>query len=276
MVIAAVAFKQLSPDQQKRVTAILKAHPDYAKWQASYPKYGDGMELPLFIFMRASTWPDEIRRGGGAESKYDRPHWHYVDWPLRPPSFPLGDEPAPTDNVIYGISQCEKVLGDTNSTAEDKAANLSCLIHFVGDIHQPLHCVSLFSAAYPNGDKGGNDFYVMPGTKSIKLHAFWDQLLGSRINERTSLNDAVRIVAEHPKKDLPELTTDTTPKSWSSEGRELAIDKVYLHGDLKGSTSADTAPALPDGYTRGAKAVAEKQAALAGYRLADEIGRFLD
>ena len=55
--------------QEKRVTEILKAHPDYAKWQESYPKYGDGMDLSLFIFMRASTWPDEIHRGSGPESK---------------------------------------------------------------------------------------------------------------------------------------------------------------------------------------------------------------
>jgi hypothetical protein len=74
---------------------------------------------------------------------------------------------------------------------------------------------------------------------------------------------------------LPEITKDKDAKSWSLEGRELAINKVYLHGELNGSTSSDSAPALPEGYTKAAKAVAEQQAALAGYRLADEVRSYL-
>ena len=70
---------------------------------------------------------------------------------------------------------------------------------------------------------------------------------------------------------LPELTEYTTSKEWSLESRQLAIDTGYLHAELKGSTNADTAPSLPDGYTKQAKAVAERQGALAGYRLADQI-----
>ena len=54
-----------------------------------------------------------------------------------------------------------------------------------------------------------------------------------------------------------------------------AIEKAYLHGELKGGTSKDTAEELPEGSTKAAKVVAEKQAALAGYRLADEIGEYL-
>jgi len=32
---------------------------------------------------------------------------------------------------------------------------------------------------------------------------------------------------------------------------------------------------LPDGYTRNIKVVAERQAALAGYRLADEVRKYV-
>ena len=55
----------------------------------------------------------------------------------------------------------------------------------------------------------------------------------------------------------------------------MAIEKAYLRGELKGSTNSDTAPALPADYTKAAKVVAERQAALAGYRLADEIQKYL-
>jgi hypothetical protein len=60
---------------------------------------------------------------------------------------------------------------------------------------------------------------------------------------------------------------------WSLESRIAVIEKAYLHGELEGGTSKETAQELPEGYTKAAKVVAEKQAALAGYRLADEIER---
>jgi hypothetical protein len=46
-------------------------------------------------------------------------------------------------------------------------------------------------------------------------------------------------------------------------------------GELKGGTSKETTQELPEGYTKAAKVVAENQAALAGYRLADEIGKWV-
>ena len=59
------------------------------------------------------------------------------------------------------------------------------------------------------------------------------------------------------------------------ESRSFAVEKAYLNGDLKGGTRRETAVELPEGYTKEAKAVAEKQAALAGYRLADEIEKWV-
>jgi hypothetical protein len=71
---------------------------------------------------------------------------------------------------------------------------------------------------------------------------------------------------------LPSSQPDTDQAlGWSLEGRGVAIEEAYLHGELKGGTSKGTSQELPEGYTKAAKVVAEKQAALAGYRLADEI-----
>jgi hypothetical protein len=86
---------------------------------------------------------------------------------------------------------------------------------------------------------------------------------------------AVPAGSGHPRKSLPELKKAKTPKDWSLESREIAVKKVYLHGNLKGGTSKETAQELPEGYTKAAKEVAEKQAAFAGYRLADEIGKWV-
>jgi hypothetical protein len=75
-VIAAEAYRQLSPALQMKVSEILKSHPDYEKWKESFAGDSANLDLGMFIFMRASTRPDEIRRRG---NHYDHPHWHYVD-----------------------------------------------------------------------------------------------------------------------------------------------------------------------------------------------------
>jgi hypothetical protein len=271
-VIAAEAYRQLSPDLQEKATEILKAHPDYEKWEKSFTSESPNLDLPMFIFMRSSTWADEIRR---RKSPYNHPKWHYVDYPLKPPKFPVEPGPDPTDDVLYGISQCEKHLADTKTSPEERAVYLSWLIHLIGDMHQPLHCCSLFTSGFPSGDKGGNSFFVKPATRGIPLHSFWDGLLGTSGKPQTHLNYAIQIESEHPRKSLKELKKAKTPKDWSLESRGVAVEKAYLHGELKGGTDRETAVELPEGYTRAAKVVAEKQAALAGYRLADEIRAYL-
>jgi S1/P1 nuclease len=147
--------------------------------------------------------------------------------------------------VLFGVAQCEKTLSDTNAGPELRAVYLSWLIHLVGDIHQPLHCVSLFTYDYPHGDRGGNDFYVKPGQRGVRLHGIWDELLGSSVNPRMQWNYAIEIETKYSRPSLAELTAHPTPKEWSLESRELAIEKGYLRGELQGSTSPDTAPAPP-------------------------------
>lgn len=229
-------------------------------------------DLDMYVFMRASTWADEIRR---RDNPYDHPHWHFVDYPLKPKAFPVEPSPAPEDDALYGIAQCEKVLSDLKPSAQERGLYLAWMIHLVGDLHQPLHCASLVNNTYPQGDKGGNDFYVKPGERGISLHSFWDGLLGTSGKPQAHVNYAIQIESEHPRKSLKELKKHKTPKEWSLEGRGLAVEKAYRRGELKGSVNREDAPELPEGYTKEAKAVAEKQAALAGYRLADELEKWL-
>ena len=222
--------------------------------------------------MRASTWADEVRRAG---SEYGHAQWHYINYPLRPPSFPVEVALTETNDVVFAIGQCENMVSNASTSAKDRAAYLALLIHFVGDIHQPLHCTTWMGPEFPTGDKGGNGFYVKPAERGVNLHTMWDGLLGTRSNPRTDLNEAIRIMKEKPRASLSELAKSKTAKQWALEGREIAIERAYLRGELKGGTSAANAGALPDGYTKAAKVVADKQAALAGYRLAVEIERCL-
>src|ERR1700744_1228718 len=125
LTIAAEAYRQLSPEVKAQVFDILKSHPDFEKWQKAYHP-NPTLDLPTTVFMRSATWPDEIRGSGG---EYDHPFWHFIDYPLRPPNFPFEADDRPTNNVVYGIAQCEATLGNTNATPERRAAYLSYLVH---------------------------------------------------------------------------------------------------------------------------------------------------
>jgi hypothetical protein len=144
LVIAAEAYRELSPELKAEVFDVLKAHPDFAKWEKAYHP-NPNLDLAAYVFMKSSAWPDEIRRSG---SQYDHPNWHFIDYPLVPPTFPIEPGPKPMDDVLFGVAQCEKTLSDTNASPELRAVYLSWLIHLVGDIHQPLHCASLFTDTY--------------------------------------------------------------------------------------------------------------------------------
>ena len=271
MLIAAEAFRKLPPEVKAQAIEVLKSHPDYQQWVAAYhpnPNY----DLAAYVFMRSSTWPDEIRRSG---SPYDHPDWHFIDYPIRPPDFVFEPDPQPTNNILFGVAQCEQTLSDTNADPVLRAAYLSYLIHMVGDMHQPLHCESFFDAEYPKGDRGGNDFFVKLDQGGVRLHGIWDGLLGSAESPAIQWQDAPRIQKDYPRVSLPELKEDTTPTSWSLESRKLAIKYGYLYGHLRGGTNMETAHSLPEDYLGNAKPIAERQAALAGYRLSDEIEKYL-
>jgi hypothetical protein len=216
LTIAAEAYRQLSPEMQAEVFEVLKAHPDFKKWQSIYHP-NTNMDLATYVFMRSSTWPDEIRR---TESLYDHPNWHFVDYPLRAPNFTFETDTATNDDVLYGVKQCEICLSDKNADPELRAASLSWLVHLVGDMHQPLHCESWYSDVYTNGDRGGNDFYIKPDKIGIRLHGFWDGLLGTGVNRRQQWNYAIQLQSEFPRSSLPELTAHKTPFDWSLESRQ--------------------------------------------------------
>jgi S1/P1 Nuclease len=54
---------------------------------------------------------------------------------------------------------------------------LRMLIHYLGDVHQPLHCLARIDKKFPIGDKGGNLFTLPNHYESADLHAVWDSVL---------------------------------------------------------------------------------------------------
>ena len=62
MIVAAIAYRELTPEQQQTITGILVSHPEYKRqWAADYREIQEDVNLGLYLFMRASRWPDDIR-----------------------------------------------------------------------------------------------------------------------------------------------------------------------------------------------------------------------
>ena len=271
MIVARIAFDQLSPEARARMMAILAAHPQMSEWRKHLDFAPPGGE-DCFLFMRASTWPDEINKDKG--NPYAHPAWHYIDYPLQPPDFPFKAGLAPEDNAVFAITHNAQILRDPAASAEARAAALSWLIHLVGDLHQPLHCAELVTAQYPPpvGDRGGNLFFVAVGGQAMNLHAFWDALPGMALHPDQVMAQATELERRFPATALPELTTARDPTAWSLEGRALAVEKAYLRGTLAGTADPSAVPPpLPEGYAAASRAVADRRLVLAGFRLAAQL-----
>ena len=123
-----------------------------------------------------STWADEARN----QSEYRKTSsWHFLNIPLglNFPEFVQAVKTQNTENVYTALIKCEQELTDPNSSTDQKVIALKFIVHFVGDLHQPMH----ISRAE---DKGGNTIQVRYNAKGTNLHSLWD----SKLIEHQSIN----------------------------------------------------------------------------------------
>jgi hypothetical protein len=123
-----------------------------------------------------STWADQIRMK--EEFKYTTP-WHYINLPLglSYSEFKQKVENMTEDNVYSAVLKQEKLLTDKDTPREKKIEALKYIVHFVGDLHQPMH----ISRAE---DQGGNKIQLNYDDKGTNLHSLWD----TRLIEHQGLN----------------------------------------------------------------------------------------
>jgi hypothetical protein len=147
-----------------------------------------------------------------------------------------------------------------------KSYDLVWLIHLVGDVHQPLHCVTRVSSANPKGDLGGNLVLVTGSSK--ELHLFWDGALGE--GDTKNFMTAVKIAAALPDPD-PLLVSDDKEDDWAAESYKLAASAVYVD-----PVGAGLGPfTMNEAYTANAQQIAKQRVALAGARLANLLKQAL-
>ena len=259
-VTALVAYRHLTPAARSRLDALLAS---------------DGDTLTAPDFASRAAWADAYR-GRHRETAL----WHFVDLEIDNPDPasacfgfpPLGPGQVASagparDCVVNKIVEFEAELKDPTTPAPERLLALKFLIHFIGDIHQPLHGAD-------HSDRGGNCVAVLttPDGAPSNLHAYWDTAVVTRLGSTpdavaTSLNAKITprdVAAWTPRGGI---TRDEVQR-WAAGSLAVARSSAY---DLPSKPNCE-AHAAPELLTADYQAKAEAAAALsleqAGVRLA--------
>ena len=199
--------------------------------------------------------------------------WHYIDIPVPAKSKALDDFCPKGDCVTAKI----KSFSETLRTSTDDAARrqaLLFLVHFVGDIHQPLH------AAERGCDHGGNLEHVNfagRGRKesNVALHRVWDTSEVELAMADDGINDdkvyaGFLMAGIRPAQASKWAQATAEQMAWESHA--LAAAKVYrgipFQNFCGGNKPAPLVTDLTTGYERAGTAVVRQQLRKAGVRLA--------
>ncbi len=158
-----------------------------------------------------STFADEIK----SDRKYNKYYsWHYINMDFEE-TYGTSKK-NPKGDLVTGIAQCVAVLKDKNSSEEDKEFYLKMLVHFVGDLHQPMHLGR-------RQDKGGNTIQVQWFGKGTNLHRVWDE---NMIDEwDMSYLELANNAKEMSKKQIKAIQSGTVI-DWVNEVHQIT-KKVY-------------------------------------------------
>jgi hypothetical protein len=163
-----------------------------------------------------STYADEIKSDSAYRKYYS---WHYVNMDLEESYADANKNPK--GDIVTGINKCIEVLKDNNSSEEDKSFHLKMLVHFVGDLHQPMHIGQ-------KEDKGGNAIQVEWFGKGTNLHAVWDTKMIENWNmSYLELADNAKDVS---KKQIAAIEAGTLIE-WVDETHELT-KKIYKSAEV--------------------------------------------
>lgn len=270
MLVDEIAYENTKPEVRAKVNALLR------KLDTRYNNHTP------YNFITAGCYMDDTRPTPG----YAYSTWHYINVEYTPDGSGYA-EPAPP-HVLWAIEQAaRKLLAREGVSDEEKAVALAMVMHFTGDVHQPLHCTDWH-------DQGGGGYYVMgmPTTDISKkqvptLHFFWDRayryeakdnqivelFFGLWTSERPIAppsgvikNQAAKIMMDYPASQLADLIKVDDPHDWARESYAIGCKSAYPPGPHPGDNEVVK---LTPAFAHQAHEIARKRIALAGYRLAE-------
>ncbi len=206
------------------------------------------MDLGLDPMAYFATWADDHRQVDSSTGP-----WHFWDIPLHVPSAALGEFCA-GGCVVQALQDQIAILQDKSKDATARSTALLYILHFVGDMHQPLH-------EEDNNDRGGNCVPVTflntapkansTGSYSPNLHAVWDTQLVETIGQITRSGSdaksqieafASRLETEHAGDTQPVFHDSADLVAWANEAHAIAIADPYAKLHPRIAPAAKTAP----------------------------------
>jgi hypothetical protein len=271
MLVSEIAWQNTKPEARAKVTELV------SKLDNRFNAHN------TYNFVTAACWMDDIR-ADRATNVWSA--WHYVDIEHTEAADPAIVPPPP--NVIWAIEQNLQTLRDEKATEDQQRLAMAMLLHFVGDIHQPLHCTDW-------DDKGGNTYHIdgvpmsdLRAGEKPNLHGYWDRAFrftetdgkavelyqGIKLPEQRPAEpdqgliktEADKIIAAYPRSGLFQMEKTTTPLDWAHESYVWSCAFTYPLAPHPDATQV--VPLSPE-YIGRAHAICCERIALAGYRLAD-------
>jgi nuclease S1 len=214
-IVAVIAQAYLDPAVRKKLTAMLAA---------------DTSDLTTHDIPSEATWADEYRNRNVDNARRRTSNWHFVDIEIADPNIdqacfghPEPAQPASAgpdkDCVVDKIQEFADELANPDTDPEEQVLALKFLLHFVGDIHQPLH-------ASDNHDRGGNEKKVSAaGQPSGNLHHYWDDVFVEQLgpNAKSIASDLIGHISE----DQVRQWSQGTASDWAMESFKVAKDDAY-------------------------------------------------
>ena len=238
--IAEIAQRRLTPVAAQKVAAVLGANAGLAA---------------------VSAWADDVR-----DARPDTAAWHFVNIPLAEASYSAVRDCQPSergDCILAALSRLQNEIRCAPSPNQ-RAEALRFAVHFVGDVHQPLHAVDEM--------RGGNQLNLVWAPKSgplqaTNLHAVWDSLLLS------SMAPSWGSLADFLEKDWL-LSADAaktsaqpgSPVDWANESHAIA-QQIWK--------ATPPTNRIDDKYSQAMQGLATQQLGRAGIRLATYLNQAL-
>jgi hypothetical protein len=218
--VALIAKQNLNPHALAMVTQILHDNPiDPTLFRFCKPVDPD-------LMVDAATFADDYR-----DKHPETAPWHFIDIPRGAAKGTFVCDSAGC--ITLAIAAQIKILQTPGTAPADQALALRLIIHFAGDIHQPLHCTT-------NNDRGGNcvpvTFFGKLPRKTSKtsesyednLHGNWDTQLVERIENGNTVEDfANSLNTKYKSKFASWQSAGIDFDEWAWESHEDAESKAY-------------------------------------------------
>ncbi len=264
-IVGEIATHYLQPAVRQKIFAMLAADPD---------------PLAAHDFVSGTTWADRFR---DSDRNTTRVHylktrqWHFVDIELtggsvdvacfnHPAVPPATDASAGPDAecVVDKIDEFAAELRSASTSPHERLIALKFLLHFMGDVHQPLH-------ASDDHDAGGNAKKVRAASfGSGVLHGFWDTQFVAQLGaDPIGVGDT--LASKISPADIAHWSVGTT-SDWARES--FAIAKTSVYGKLP-KPGGNGIYVLPPTYVKASKQIVSTQLSRAGVRLALVLNRAL-